>query len=100
MALRNRESLEPATEETHAIVNAMREDGVLVGIEGRVRQTPQDPAAAGLQPSQCGPTHRSARPSTRIDRIGSIRGNPRLELPGCFSTHGVRNFADSVTRFL
>jgi 4-aminobutyrate aminotransferase-like enzyme len=32
--VRNCESLEPATEETHAIVNAMREDGVLVGIEG------------------------------------------------------------------
>ena len=32
--VRDRESLEPATEETHAIVNAMREDGVLVGIEG------------------------------------------------------------------
>jgi 4-aminobutyrate aminotransferase-like enzyme len=32
--VRDRESLEPATEETDAIVNAMREDGVLVGIEG------------------------------------------------------------------
>jgi 4-aminobutyrate aminotransferase-like enzyme/Ser/Thr protein kinase RdoA (MazF antagonist) len=30
----NRETLEPAAEETHAIVNAMREAGVLVGIEG------------------------------------------------------------------
>jgi 4-aminobutyrate aminotransferase-like enzyme len=32
--VRDRESLEPASEETDAIVNAMREDGVLVGIEG------------------------------------------------------------------
>ena len=32
--VRNRKTLEPAKEETHAIVNGMREDGVLVGIEG------------------------------------------------------------------
>ena len=35
--VRDRKSLEPATQETHAIVNAMREDGVLVGIEGAHR---------------------------------------------------------------
>jgi len=32
--VRDRETLEPAKEETHAVVNAMREDGVLVGIAG------------------------------------------------------------------
>jgi 4-aminobutyrate aminotransferase-like enzyme len=35
--VRDRKTLEPATEETHAIVNGMREDGVLVGIEGEHR---------------------------------------------------------------
>ncbi len=35
--VRDRKTLEPAKEETHAIVNGMREDGVLVGIEGAHR---------------------------------------------------------------
>jgi 4-aminobutyrate aminotransferase-like enzyme len=35
--VRDRETLEPATDETHAIVNGMREAGVLVGIEGAHR---------------------------------------------------------------
>jgi len=35
--VRDRKTLEPATEETHAIVNAMREDGVLIGIGGVYR---------------------------------------------------------------
>ncbi|MCH7643893.1 MAG: aminotransferase class III-fold pyridoxal phosphate-dependent enzyme [Myxococcales bacterium] len=35
--VRDRKTLEPAREETHAIVNGMREDGVLVGIEGAHR---------------------------------------------------------------
>jgi 4-aminobutyrate aminotransferase-like enzyme len=35
--VRDRKTLEPAQEETRAIVNGMREDGVLVGIEGAHR---------------------------------------------------------------
>jgi 4-aminobutyrate aminotransferase-like enzyme/Ser/Thr protein kinase RdoA (MazF antagonist) len=35
--VRNHATLDPAKEETHAVVNAMREDGVLVGIAGRHR---------------------------------------------------------------
>ena len=32
--VRNRETLEPATSETRTLVNLMREDGVLIGVEG------------------------------------------------------------------
>ena len=32
--VRNRETLEPATAETRTVVNLMREDGVLIGVEG------------------------------------------------------------------
>jgi 4-aminobutyrate aminotransferase-like enzyme/Ser/Thr protein kinase RdoA (MazF antagonist) len=35
--VRDRETLEPANDETHAVVNAMRENGVLVGIGGTHR---------------------------------------------------------------
>jgi 4-aminobutyrate aminotransferase-like enzyme len=32
--VRDRESLEPAAQEAHAVMNRMREDGVLVGLSG------------------------------------------------------------------
>jgi 4-aminobutyrate aminotransferase-like enzyme/Ser/Thr protein kinase RdoA (MazF antagonist) len=35
--VRDRTSLEPAAEEAHAVVNRMRDDGVLIGLEGPLR---------------------------------------------------------------
>jgi hypothetical protein len=76
----------------------MREDGVLVGIEGvygnilKIRpplvfsRVNADPLIAALDRA--------------LESTGSMRVSPRSRLCGCFSTHSLRNFADSVTRFL